>query len=99
MPDINGLLSENDKEKVRAWVVEKWKNGRCLRCGEANYELGHHIVYPPRLGKRGYAGGTVYPHVLITCLVCGSVYPISALLIGLNLDEIGLPNPGEAPHG
>ena len=98
MPDSQGRLSKEEKQKVVDWL-EKFqaKRGRnliCPICGEPNWQIGDHLVAPSLLNASGglLIGGVSYPHVLLISTPCGYT-------IFLNAVVVGIVNPGEKPDG
>jgi hypothetical protein len=97
MPDVNGKLSEIEKEKILKWVKEKaasWspsltvvghqENLRCQVCGKQNWTLADHLVTPTVLNATGIGLLSPYfPQAMLVCNDCGGTVYINVHRLGL----------------
>jgi hypothetical protein len=94
MPDKDGKLTDEERQKVVAWVTKypATPDARCPICGSPNWMVAEHLVQPitigPGMGLQ--LGGLGYPQVQLISDPCGYTRLLNAVMIGL------LP-PGEKP--
>jgi hypothetical protein len=86
MSEDTNKLSEDEKERVKAWLREKWRNPAiCPICGSKEWLVGDHLVQPITMGKdRGLQlGGISYPQVMVISPTCGYTMFLNAVVVGL----------------
>jgi hypothetical protein len=99
MPDLNGKLSDSEKEKILKWVKEKsskpqysstlttfgqQENMRCQVCGSRGWGLADHIVTPTVLNATGVGlMNPSYPQAMLLCNECGSTIYVNVARFGL----------------
>ena len=84
MPDNQGKLTQEEKEKAQAWLKERWKNWACPYSGHTNWELGEFVVQAVRFTGGGLSvGGPVYPLLVLTCSGCGNTIFVNAIKAGI----------------
>jgi hypothetical protein len=88
MPDATGKLTEEEKNRVGAWVKEKGKAGvnpNCPVCGSPDWFIADHLVQPMTLGANRslLLGGIGYPQVMLVSLPCGYTRLLNAVLMGV----------------
>lgn len=75
-----------EREAAAAWIKEKWaENGDCARCRSNNWSIGDvyemRIFRPPLLQR-----SAIFPVFPMTCLVCGTVVFVNAVIAGVLKD-------------
>ena len=85
MPDPQGLLSAEEKQKVIKWLHDKWKGVVCPYSQDSNWIVGDHAVMPMVVGEGGATviGGTSYPQVMVVCKTCGHTVFLNAVIVEL----------------
>ena len=84
MPDENWKLTQKEKEDVVAWIKEKWENTKCPFSGHNEWNLGDELVRTTKYtGNNLLIGGSTYPLIIFTCIGCGYVVYINAILVGI----------------
>jgi len=100
MPDLNGKLSEYEKEKILNWIKEKSsktyqsttisafgqqpENMRCQVCGSRNWGVADNLVTPTVLNATGI--GLMSPSYPQAMLVCNEC----GSTIYINVNGLGL---------
>ena len=85
MPDTEGRLSYEERQKVNQWLVSHGHGPfLCPLCKQQNWGLADHVVnlmvYRPR---EFVIGGPTYPCVQLICNECCSVQLLNAVRMGL----------------
>ena len=72
------------REKFINEINAKWKNKKCPMCNQNNWNIGSQLVAPMSLSDTAdiQIGGEVMPLVPVTCMNCGNVLFVNALIIG-----------------
>jgi len=86
MPDKDGKLTQEEKDRVAAWLTAKAVGDqRCPICGDPNWIIGDHIVQPITIGANNslQLGGVGYPNVLVISQRCGYTRFVNAVIIGI----------------
>lgn len=90
VPDFQGKLSPEEKDKIIAWLDAKWKTAACPFHGPTNWEIGDATGTQPFAGIGGgtpgsgvVVGGNSYPLVVLTCATCGYTIHVNLLTVGL----------------
>ena len=84
MPDHDGKLTDEEREKAVAWLNEKTKNYECPVCGTNNWAIGQHIIQEDIYrGGNVIVGGSVYPTVFVVCTNCAYVRHFMAIQMGV----------------
>jgi ribosomal protein S27AE len=101
MPDKDGKLSPEEKQRAIDWVNVRWvgQNQACPICGDGHWIIGDHLVQPLTVGPENsiQLGGAGYPQVMLISVKCGYTRFLNAVLIGL---VGGTPPPDEKkPEG
>lgn len=90
MADKEGVLSEDERQKLRLWLIEHAKGTQiqCPICKSLGWDIQPHIVEQPvRVPGQTVLGGAVYPFGLMMCRVCGHTLFINAIKAGLVLSD------------
>ncbi len=82
MPDINGVLSPEEKEKATKWLNEKMIRRECPACGSKNWIIAEHMVSPTVVNAAAIGLQTPYPQVMVIS-ECGYSYFFNAMVMGL----------------
>jgi hypothetical protein len=85
MPDINGLLSADEKNKIIAWLTSFSRPiPICPICGDGNWSVGDHIL-TGQIYRPGFiiGPGTSYPSIMVISPKCGYTMHINAVLAGI----------------
>jgi ribosomal protein L33 len=96
MPDVNGKLSQDEKDKILDWVktkasqtspytaFEQRKNLCCQVCGSQNWTIAEHLVTPTVLNVTGVGlMNPYYPQAMLICTECGSTVYVNVGRLGL----------------
>lgn len=84
MPDSEGKLSEEEKQKVVNWLKEKAPIlGMCSLCKKGEWLLSDHTVVPMLFGQGAVTGGTAYPQVMLICKNCAHTQFLNTVVIGI----------------
>jgi len=85
MPDIYGVLTEQERQKVDSWYRDKWVHKRCSICSSEDWILADHVVMPAIYTEMGiYTTGKMnYPQILISCRKCGLTLYFNAVTVGI----------------
>ena len=85
MPDDNGILSPDEKNKIINWLGTHWKvPSICPISGDNNWAIGDHAVTPVISGKQGGVFGNVgYQHIMLICKTCGYTMFFNAVMLGI----------------
>ena len=90
VPDSEGKLTDLEKDRVIAWLSNRWNTPNCPFHGPTNWDLGDAVGTHPFAGTGGGApgsgvqfGGSTYPLVVLTCATCGYVVFINAITVGI----------------
>jgi hypothetical protein len=90
VPDFQGKLSPDEKEKVIAWLSAHWRKADCPFHGPTQWEIGDATGTQPFAGSGGgepgsgvVLGGGSYPLVVLTCATCGYTIHINLFKVGL----------------
>jgi hypothetical protein len=80
MPDKNGKLSPDEKEKALKWVAGK----PCPFCGRSDWFVGDDVIQTPRLGTDPLgAGKPTYGAVLLFSQTCGYTIMFNSTMLGI----------------
>jgi hypothetical protein len=95
MPDLNGVLTQPERDKVYAWFNKNWANPpKCPMCDSHKFILSDHVVMPTVYANTNvvYVGENVispqissmsYPQIMLMCEKCGLVLYFNAVTIGI----------------
>lgn len=83
MPDFNGVLTPEDRQKIDIWLKKNWRTGNCPVCRKANWTLADHVVTPMLYNGVGFAQAAGYPQIMIICQVCGYTLWFNAVTAGI----------------
>lgn len=89
MPDKDGKLTDEDRNKVIAWLGQYppalGANSPCPICGSTTWMIGEYLVQPITLGPNItiQLGGPSYPQVMLISVPCGYTRFINAVIMGI----------------
>lgn len=84
MPDANGKLTDDEKEKIKQFLTERNALKPCEACGEPRWTLGDHIISANiHTGGGLTVGGPLYPQVQLICENCFNTRLHMAVPIGV----------------
>ncbi len=87
MPDKDGKLTHEDREKITAWLGKYPKSSEspCPICGSSKWMIAERLVQPITIGpKMGLQlGGLGYPQVMLISDPCGYTRFLNAVIMGL----------------
>src|SRR5688572_7582885 len=95
--DKDGKLSEEDKQKIAAWLEERWPqaNQHCPVCNDSTWIVADHVVMPLTVGPGGWKPGRPgYPQVMLISMNCAYTRFFNAALMGIKIEA---EQPPEAP--
>ena len=89
MPDKNGVLTPNERQKIQKWMEEKKGLQDCPSCHQRNFTLGDHLVAPQLFFGDGSVriGGPSYPMFMAICSNCGYTSFFNSVISGVILDK------------
>ena len=90
MPDAQGKLSPEDKEKIQKWLNEKWKVPKhCPISQDNNWIIGDYVTTPMNYGGGGMIiGGQITPQIMMICTSCGYTLHFNAMFMGIFKPEV-----------
>lgn len=84
MPDQNGQLNKEEKQKITAWLDEKGVNHSCPVCTKNKWTLGDHLISGMvHTGSGVSIGGAAYPTAFLVCTNCAYTRHFMAVPMGL----------------
>jgi hypothetical protein len=85
MPDLSGLLTPADNEKIQKWWTERWKAPVfCPVCKTTEWSIAPHVVSIPRHAVDAAMANTQsYPHIVVTCRNCAHSMFFNAAQMGV----------------
>lgn len=87
MPDKDGKLTEEDRQKVIAWLARYpgAQDLSCPICGTKEWMIAEHLVQPITIGpqKSLQLGGIGYPQVMLISNPCGYTRFLNAVMVGI----------------
>ena len=86
MPDENGLLTEEERKKVKQYIERVWTHWECPFSGHTDWGLGPMVVQTMTyVGSGGLVigGGQTYPLVVLVCSGCGYTVFVNAIQAGV----------------
>jgi len=84
MPDQNGKLTPEEKQKFVAWLNAKTKSHQCPVCDTNGWTVADHLIDArPHTGGGLVVGGTTYPSAILVCNNCAYTRQFMAVPIGL----------------
>lgn len=87
MPDKDGKLTDEDRQKVIAWVTKypQAEHSVCPICGTGNWMIAEYMVQPLTIGAQLglQLGGIGYPLIMLISNPCGYTRFLNAVMIGL----------------
>lgn len=84
MPDSDGKLTEEERERAAEWFQQHWAgNTNCTSCDRNQWIIGEHIVAPPLFAKGVILGGTAYPQIMVVCGYCAHTVYYNAIIMGV----------------
>lgn len=82
MPNLDGRLSQAEKDRIQKWLVEKASVMICPACGYGEWNVGDYLATVPTFNGIELRG-LGYPAAIIICGQCAFLRFHSAVLIGL----------------
>lgn len=90
MPDKNGILTADDKDRAIAWLNDKSFRHECPVCNQNHWSIGEHLINAmPFTGTNLIIGGPSYPMMFVVCNNCAHVRHFMAIPVGLMSEESG----------
>ena len=83
MPDSNGVLTLEERQKIDEWIKVNWHMGNCHICKKQKWALADHVVTPILFTGVGFTQGAGYPQMMMICQVCGNTLYINAVNVGI----------------
>ena len=84
MPDAQGKLSQEEKDRAIKWLGERAKPPPCPFCGSGNWTLAEHTVNVPIYTPNTMMlGGPSYPCVMLVSEPCGHSVLFNAVVMGV----------------
>lgn len=83
MPDINGVLTQEERTKIDAWYQANWIHRNCPVCGNRQFNLADHVVMPMIYSPYVSINGTQYPQIMTICQRCGLTLYFNAITVGV----------------
>lgn len=84
MPDKNGILTGEERQKIVAWLNEKGVEHSCPFCNQNNWSIGDHLLSGMIHSGGGLViGGASYPSVFTVCNNCAYTRQFMAVPIGI----------------
>ena len=86
MPDKDGKLTKEEKQKTIDWIEERklGEGPHCPVCGTNHWQIADHLVAPSiHTGEGLLLGGPAYPHVMVICRKCSNTLFLNAVMMGI----------------
>lgn len=86
MPDEKGVLSPDETTRFVEWIQKHWRTKVCPICQRTQWNIANRIVVHSAIAtKGGMILGSLqsYPHILMTCTVCGYTMHFNAVIAGI----------------
>jgi len=94
MPDINGVLTQEERAKIDTWFKKNWATPpKCPMCDSHYFILADHVIMPTVYSQMTavYVGEFIpsqissmnYPQIMLMCDKCGFVLHFNAVKVGL----------------
>ncbi len=84
MPDYNGVLTEDERQKIDDWIKKNWHIRNCPICRHQNWILADHVVMPILYSEYGItSSASGYPQIMIICKNCGYTLCFNAITMGI----------------
>lgn len=100
MPDKNGALSPEDREKILSWLDERGGKTACPVCHHENWFLAEHILEGRIYSGGGLVvGGPNYPQFVIVCTNCYYARHFMAMPLGLSWEKEPEPEAKKSKSG
>lgn len=78
------MLTQDEKQKIVAWLNEKGVNHSCPFCGQNNWSIGDHLLSGMvHTGGGLVIGGAAYPSAFTVCNNCAYTRQFMAVPIGI----------------
>jgi len=84
MPDVNGVLTQEERAKVDIWFKKNWVNKKCPICGSLQFTLADHMIMPMIYSQYLSINGVQYPQIMIICQRCGITLHFDAIAVGID---------------
>ncbi len=82
-PPRTARLTQDQLEKARDWIVEKWKTPNCPFHGPTEWQIGELLAGVPSLTPVGGPNlNKVYPSLVLICQTCGYAVLVNAIAMG-----------------
>lgn len=84
MPDMNGVLSQSEKQKVADWLNNRRSFGiDCPLCQSRQWSIADHVVAPSLINGAGIGlGAYPYPQAMLIS-ECGYTIYLNLVVIGI----------------
>jgi hypothetical protein len=84
MPDLNGVLSSSEKQKIMDWVKSKARMRiECPLCLSNNWTVANHVVAPSVVnGSAVGMGAYPYPQAMLIS-ECGYTLFVNLVVVGI----------------
>jgi hypothetical protein len=84
MPDINGVLSQSEKQKIADWLNNKKSFGiDCPLCSSKQWSIADHVVAPSLTNAAGVGlGAYPYPQAMVIS-ECGYTIYLNLVAVGI----------------
>jgi hypothetical protein len=91
MPDLNGVLTQDERSKIDPWFQKNWIHRACPICSANQWSLADHVVMPTIYNQfpNVYTvvgiptESTSYPQIMVVCHRCGLTLYFSAIKVGI----------------
>ena len=100
MADDPAALTQEQKERIAAWLKARGVPRPCSMCGANSWTLANHLVTPPiyRSGGSFMFGGPAYPQAMLMCTICAHTVYFNAVVMGILQSEPAKePSPADPP--
>lgn len=89
MPNVNGELNAEEKDRILKWLHERTPGLSCPSCRQRTFSVSDHLVAPPVFTSGGgfMIGGPSYPLFLVVCDNCAYAMTFSAVSSGVISNE------------
>jgi hypothetical protein len=83
MPEPDGSLDPQERERFDAWLAQHWHNPDCPVCGAKDWSRGGKVHQIVNQATFSTPDGTSLPAVSLACEVCGYTMFVNAIKAGI----------------
>ena|SRR5690348_13406947 len=83
MPSTDGLLTPEELEIAKRWLLDREAVRNCPICGYTEWSISNRLAYAPTYARGLITIGAGYPALIVVCSRCTFFRWHSAIAVGL----------------